>query len=197
MAGEQAYDKQKRKHGQKIIFCGPIDEEKNTSTPPEWQPLSPSKRDRSLEDKNLSILDPLVEKLLSWTDEQMQEWYPHLFGEGFQSSQIHQIVNDLHTRCRSLDLIIKSLDYAEWELAHGKMVDKEGRVVGKPASYLFTSLKQQGHYRRPQGYVDPLEKALEEEKRRQEDLLKQREAIEEKVFQGWLDSLSDKDKEKL
>ncbi|MCP3176943.1 hypothetical protein MJO47_07480 [Desulfuromonas sp. KJ2020] len=196
LAGAQSYDRKKRMHGQKIIFCGPLDEEKERtvspySDTPQGQPLSPSKIERSLKDKNLSILETMAEKILSWTDEQMQQWYPLLARAGFRSAQIQQIVENLQARLKPLDLIPVSLEYAEWELAHGKMVDKEGRAVEDPASFVFSSLSLRGCYRRPKGYKDELEEALDAEKNRQA----KREKLEEEAFQNWLDSLSDKDKE--
>lgn len=144
-------------------------------------------------DKYQSIRD----KLLSWTDKQMAEWFPSLFATNFRSANLKQAVEELEKRCKSLDLIPKSLEYAEWELAHGKMLDKEGKPVGNPESYVYVSLINKGVYRRHPEYVDPQEQAFKEEQERQEKLKEQQRLLEEQNFLDWKNSLDDQDLNRL
>lgn len=143
--------------------------------------------------KNQSIRD----KLLSWTDAQMAQWFPALHAANFRRANLIQVVEELERRCKSLELIPKSLEYAEWELANRKMLDKEGRPVGNPESYLYVSLINKGVYRRHPEYVDPQEQALKEELEREEKLKEQKRLLEEKAYQAWKDSLSEQDLEQL
>lgn len=88
-----------------------------------------------------------------------RERYPHLARAGFGPAQVKQVREALASRDLPDDLVEESLGYAEWELEHGTMVDAKGQPIAKPADWVFKSLAMHGCYRRPAGYVDPLEEA--------------------------------------
>ena len=58
-----------------------------------------------------------------------------------------------------LSNIPHGLDHAEWELEHGLMQDKDGKIVSLPTNWVFQILAKQGYYPRPVGYVSPHEQA--------------------------------------
>ena len=144
-----------------------------------------SKEDRQ-SNSNLSA----SEQLLALDDETIRQEFPNLASAGFGSSQIRQIVSG-RTKCgASLEYVLQGLHYADWELQEGKMVDRDGEPVSDPRSFVFTSLKRQGHYRRPAGYVSPKELA---EKERLEEAVRLRKAVQERFdveFDTWRLGLS-------
>ncbi|MFA7454874.1 MAG: hypothetical protein WCZ10_10475 [Desulfobulbaceae bacterium] len=150
-------------------------------------PTSRPTEQTSLIDRSRSEDLSIRERLLKMSQQDLKAQFPHLVKAGFGTSSLRQVLESLERADRSQDLVHRSLEYAEWELEHGKMTDKEGRPVARPAQWVFQSLARAGAYRRPEGYVDPIEKALQEEERR----LQQLKAKEEEVFQLWRKSLSE------
>ncbi len=98
--------------------------------------------------------------------------YPSLHKIGFGMSQLKQVHQKLQDSNLSTDLVKESLSYAEYELMHGVMKDSKGKNIDRPADWLFICLSKNGHYRRPQNYQDPVEKARKE----LEALIKAKEA---------------------
>lgn len=153
------------------------------------------------------IPDPEA-KLLSLTDNDLEFYWPNLFRHGFTTHQIRQIVERLKKIDKSADLVLRSLDYAEWELEQGSMLDKDGNAVENPCSFVFNSLAKTGYYRRPKGYVSPEEQAEEDRKAQAEALKKKieereriekeaREAKEREECKAWWESLGEEERREL
>ena len=130
-------------------------------------------------------------KLKSLSDSDIEFYWPNLMRHGFGTNQIHQIIERLKKVEKALNYIFRSLDYAEWELEHGKMTDKNGESVRDPNSFVFSSLAKHGYYRRPPDYISPEEQAEEDARKEAERIKKAREKREQEEFEAWKKSLSD------
>lgn len=153
-------------------------------------PRFSSKEERQITSSSNPVLGTPHEQLLAMDDECIKAEFPSLFGTGFGSSQVRQIVQSRMKSGAGLDFIIQGLRYADWELQGGLMCDRHGETVSDPCSYLFKSLIGQGHYRRPKGYLSPEELA---ENERKEDAVRVRKALQaryEEAFEVWRLSLS-------
>lgn len=146
---------------------------------------------RKIDRKTLSISeDHATARLLAFSENDYALHWPRLAQAGVGVSLIEQVVDELRKIGKSTEKILEGLSYAEWELEHGVMLDKNGAQVGDPASWLHRALATNGSYRRPRGYVSPEEQALldaTEEANRRKAALEQLAARE---FEIWLDSLS-------
>ncbi|EGY23889.1 hypothetical protein DA2_3907 [Desulfovibrio sp. A2] len=88
-----------------------------------------------------------------------RERFPKLVAAGFGMTQMQQVHSMLSSKELPTDLVVVSLEYAEWELENDCMIDGRGTPVGSPADWLYKSLVTHGCYRKPRGYVDPIESA--------------------------------------
>jgi hypothetical protein len=156
-------------------------------------PLPPSKNLDKKEEKNLICMQGSncnMPNLSMLTEEDIALHWPCLAQNGFGQSQLRQIQEQLEKIGKSHNRVIEGLTYAEWELVNGKMCGAKGKPVLKPVNYVFSSLSRNGCYRRPEGYVSPMEKleqeALEEAKRIRE-LREKRFEID---YKPWRQALS-------
>ncbi|MDR2891532.1 MAG: hypothetical protein LBV80_00355 [Deltaproteobacteria bacterium] len=128
-------------------------------------------------------------RLETLTEDDLAFHWPHLVKVGFGTCQLRQIVERLSQIAIGTEKVMQGLTHAEWELEHGTMCDKSGAPVVSPVDWVFTSLSKNGYYRRPAGYVSPLEQikldAAEEAKR----ITAARDALKKATFDAWLADL--------
>ncbi|WP_243545460.1 hypothetical protein [Pseudodesulfovibrio tunisiensis] len=110
----------------------------------------------SLLDRQKEDLSVWERRLLGLTRDDFQAVWPNLLSHGFGPDQIRQIVNARSEAGEPLEDIQGSLHSAEWELAGNKFPSTRKGV----ASYLFSTLKLNGTYRRLDAYVSPEKLAL-------------------------------------
>jgi hypothetical protein len=130
------------------------------------------------------------EKTLSISQERISMTWPKLAAAGFGADQVEQIGRALAELGKPTDRIVQSLDHAEWELENGKMMDKEGKPVADPCSWVFRSLARTGYYRRPAGYVSAEEQAIRDAEVEVKAQAQARQKAEISRFEAWRDSLS-------
>ena len=127
---------------------------------------------------------------VSLSAERITLTWPNLARSGFGPDQLVQIGQALAELGKAADKILQSLDHAEWELAEGKMLDKDGQPVADPCSWVFTALARTGYYRRPKGYVSPEEQAAKDAEAEAKAVTAARHAAEQAQFEAWRDGLS-------
>lgn len=137
------------------------------------------------------------EEDLSISHEALETSWPTLARAGFGLNQIEQIHAALAQLGKSPDRIVQGLDHAEWELAEGKMLDKQGQPVADPCAWVYRSLASQGYYRRPAGYVSAEEQAERDAIEEAKALTRTRENARQERFRAWLQSLSGEEKENV
>lgn len=179
---------------------------------PDQQTLSTEKNVRPFDESCCSKIDRSIylsslgesegvegnsEKLLSLTEDDITFYWPNLFQKGFGPYQIRQIVDRLKKVAKPTDKIIRSLDYAEFELENGLMQDKDGNSINDPVSYVFNSLAKTGYYRRPKGYISPEEQAEEDAKLEAERIRKAKQERENAEFLAWKESLSEQEYQEI
>lgn len=120
--------------------------------------------------------------------------WPNLAKAGFGTCQIRQILARLFQVGIGAGNLAQGLTYAEWELEHGTMRDKNGEPVSHPLNWVFSSLARTGYYRRPQGYISPQEQAEIDATVEEERLKKAREARKKSAFEAWCAGLSPQEK---
>lgn len=159
---------------------------------PLTKPLS--SLDREIKN-NLSVTDE-AQRLLLITDERIQFQWPDLYKVGFGADQVRQVVEALVSIGKPTERVIIGLDHADWELAqnNGNLMDSHGRLVSKPAGYIFNSLAKTGYYRRPSGYVSPEELAEKDAVETAKKILEARNARKETEYQIWFGNLSQEEK---
>lgn len=129
-------------------------------------------------------------KNLSISQERIQLTWPHLARHGFGVPQVDQIVLALAELGTGPDKVVQGLHHAEWELEHGKMLDKNGVPVADPCSWVFRSLARTGYYRKPPGYVSPEEQALLDAEETAKKLAATRQRAEQAQYEAWRAGLS-------
>ena len=134
-------------------------------------------------------------KNLSISSETLQTSWPSLARAGFGLEQIEQIQAALAQLGKSPDRIVQGLDHAEWELAEGKMFDKQGQPVADPCAWVYRSLASQGYYRRPVGYVSAEEQAELDAGKEAAALAQSRENARQARFRAWMLGLSREERE--
>lgn len=100
--------------------------------------------------------------VLGITGTTIREEFPHLHKAGFGLHQLQQVEQRLRDANLPTDMVRDSLGFAEYELTNDLMRDGKGNAVASPSDWLFKCLCKSGCYRRPKGYVDPLEAAREQ-----------------------------------
>lgn len=130
------------------------------------------------------------EKNLSISQERVDLTWPKLAASGFGAHQIEQIQDALAELGKPADRIVQSLDHAEWELERGKMLDKDGRPVTDPCSWVFRSLARTGYYRRPAGYVSAEEQAIRDAEEEARAISQARQEADAAAFEAWRGGLS-------
>ena len=134
-------------------------------------------------------------KTLSISQERMEFTWPNLSSAGFGIHQIEQIIAALDELGKPADKVVQSLDHAEWELDNGKMLDKAGRPVADPCSWVFRALARTGYYRRPAGYVSAEEQAAKDAEAEAKGVSFALQKADQARFEAWRDSLSQEDME--
>ncbi len=158
--------------------------------------LLEEKRDR----RNLSVFSgtrdaPTVShRLESLSEEDVAFHWPNLAKAGFGTCQIRQVLARLFQVGIGAENLAQGLTYAEWELEHGTMRDKNGEPVSHPLNWVFSSLARTGYYRRPQGYISPQEQAEIDATEEEERLKKARDARKKSSFEAWRAGLSPQEK---
>jgi|GEM_PF-1471109 len=153
---------------------------------------NPSILQEKIERENLSISSGeseklnAIHKLEALTEDDMAYHWPNLAGMGFGTCQIRQIIERLTQVTIGAEKVMQGLTHAEWELEAGTMRDKSGQQVANPANWVFSILAKQGYYRRPQGYVSPLEQAALDATAEAERVKLAHEAHKKSAFDAWL-----------
>ena len=173
-------------------------------SPSNVQPSILKEEDR----KNLSISskNSTAERLLEeLSEDDIAFHWPILAQNGFGTHQIRQILQSLSKVSLSAAQVMPGLTYANYEFAKGDVLDKEGKPITDVCGYVFASLARHGCYRKPPGYIDPLEAAeqdaLEDAKRRE---LASRERAEAQIqakfaeaFEQWITGLSPQEVQRI
>lgn len=158
--------------------------------------LLEEKRDR----RNLSVFSGTRDaptashRLESLSEEDVAFHWPNLAKAGFGTCQFRQILARLFQVGIGAGNLAQGLTYAEWELEHGTMRDKNGEPVSHPLNWVFSSLARTGYYRRPQGYISPQEQAEIDATEEEERLKKARDARKKSSFEAWRAGLSPQEK---
>lgn len=116
----------------------------------------------------------------------MSDCWPHLTQDGWGPRQLKDLKPIFERKGYEPEAIPMSMNYMEYILSQGiELKDKDGNLVKKPYAYLFGILKQDGIFKRPEGYIDPAllykEQKLADEKAKralEEELLQQELARE-------------------
>jgi len=151
-------------------------------------PLDRKNKDLSILKITASSLEQ--KKLLTFTDEDVIFFYPHLAKIGFGSVQLRQIVEKLEKTNKSVDKVFEGMEHVNFELSRGHIIAAGGLPVDQPLGYVFRALATTGYYRRPEGYISGAEQAERdamEEFKRLADVRKEREEAE---FEAWLIQLT-------
>ena len=104
--------------------------------------------DRSKTDLSISTI---------WqTDTQtMRELWPFAAQGGLTPGHLQQLEKAF--RAQGWDgegVVALTLRYLDWQLEHGGITDQKGNPVQDPIAYWLCSMKRNGSYQRPKGYVD-------------------------------------------
>ncbi len=167
---------------------------------PSCQKVAPSFLTEKTDRKNLSVFSGekdsgnVILQLESLTEEDVSFHWPNLAKAGFGTCQIRQILARLFQVGIGAGNLAQGLTYAEWELEHGTMRDKNGEPVTHPLNWVFSSLARTGYYRRPQGYISPQEQAEIDAAEENEHLKKARDARKKSAFEAWCAGLSPQEK---
>jgi hypothetical protein len=116
--------------------------------------------------------------------------WPELSRQGFGTHQIRQILHELSRKNIGPERVMQGLIHAEWELASGRMRDKEGKPIELPVNWVFAILARQGYYPRPQGYVSPQEQAELDAAEEAKRITAARKARLEADCDAWIAGLS-------
>lgn len=154
-----------------------------------------TEQDNRAEQRGTSLMK-IDRKNLSISLKTLETSWPTLARAGFGLDQIEQIHASLAQLGKTADRIVQGLDHAEWELAEGKMLDKQGQPVADPCAWVYRSLASQGYYRRPAGYVSAEEQAERDAAEEGRALAKSREAARQERFRAWLQGLTAEEREK-
>jgi hypothetical protein len=169
---------------------------------PETEPAAQSGRNaalsslRKIDRENLSIFSEGAESqktassLESLTEDDIAFHWPELAGQGFGTHQIRQILHELSRKNIGPERVMQGLIHAEWELASGRMRDKEDKPIELPVNWVFAILARQGYYPRPQGYVSPQEQAELDAAEEAKRLTAARKARLEADCDAWIAGLS-------
>ncbi len=161
---------------------------------------APSLREEKRDRRNLSVFSGTRDaptashRLESLSEEDVAFHWPNLAKAGFGTCQIRQILARLFQVGIGAGTLAQGLTYAEWELEHGTMRDKNGEPVSHPLNGVFSSLARTGYYRRPQGYISPLEQAEIDAAEEDERLKKARDVRKNSAFEAWCAGLSPQEK---
>ncbi len=167
---------------------------------PSCQKVAPSFLTEKTDRKNLSVFSGekdsgnVILQLESLTEEDVSFHWPNLAKAGFGTCQIRQILTRLFQVGIGAENLAQGLTYAEWELEHRTMRDKNGEPVTHPLNWVFSSLARTGYYRRPQGYVSPQEQVEIDAAEENERVKKARDARKKSAFEAWCAGLSPEEK---
>ena len=155
-------------------------------------------------DRNLSIssseaIERLesTRKLEALTEGDVAFHWPELAKLGFGTHQVRQVLQRLEQVGIGPERIAQGLTHAEWELKAGIMRDKNGEPVANPANWTFSILARQGYYRRPPGYVSPLEQAALDASEEKQKLAAARQAHFEAEYAAWEAGLSETERQAI
>ena len=145
---------------------------------------------------HLTTQGPLMKidrKNLSISLEGIARHWPTLAARGWSVEQMEQVELALAEVGKGAERVVQSLDHAEWELANGQMLDKDGQPVADPCSWVFRALSRTGYYRRPKGYVSPEEQAAKDAEEEARVVIAARQKAESVQFDAWRGGLSDEE----
>ena len=148
---------------------------------------------------NLSILSKAKvdhkQLLEALSEEDIKFHWPNLAAEGFGTLQIRQINQE--KLGNGVENVLTGLTYAEWELENGRMHGKSGELVKSPLDWVFSSLVRHGCYRKPKGYISPLEQAELDQKVILENEQQALEARKKAQSNIWRTNLTPSEKENI
>lgn len=130
---------------------------------------SPYKEDIDKIDRSISIWDTSYED--------MQAMWPHVCAIGFSTVHLRQLQQIFEIQRFEEATVALSLRYLDWQLeqSEGRLHNPKGEPVSDPIAYWLASMRRNGYYNKPKGYVDPLVEAkrlLLEQEREEAELEK-------------------------
>jgi DNA-binding Lrp family transcriptional regulator len=146
--------------------------------------------DRQKED----YLSEAAKELLSLTEEDFEARFPRLVESHFGPQNLMQIVHELSSEGKPLELIMDSLEYANFDIEMGQFVDGKGKEVGSKSGYLYIALRNSYQYPRPSNYISKEELAAQEAEKRLEEVRSAIKRKEDAMYNIWLEGLSKEDK---
>ncbi len=172
-----------------IAFHFPVDEGPSTLTDPATASATSPQIDRSL----LTIKN----NLLALTQQDLSLRFPKLAEFNLSPKQIKQFVDTLEKHGFPLDDLLQSLDYLNWELEQGPILDKAGDTVESPLGYLFNAIRSTGYYRRPKGFISPDEQKAYDLELAGRAVLEAYKKAADVYFQIWLSSLAPSERKEI
>lgn len=114
---------------------------------------SPYKEDIDKIDRSISIWDTGYED--------MQAMWPHICAIGFSTVHLRQLQQIFEIQRFEEATVALSLRYLDWQLEQsgGRLLNPKGEPVSDPIAYWLASMRRNGYYNKPKGYVDPLVEA--------------------------------------
>ena len=161
--------------------------------------MHPSLLDKIDRKESLSISPQHFEgeRLLALSEGDVMGQWPLLAKAGFGPDQIYQLVHHWEKLGITCKNVVQSLNHAEWFLGQENPCDAQGSPIVSPLGWIFTTLKRQGYYPRPKGYVSPQEQA----ERDREMEVKSLKAAQERHFlsacEAWIATLSFEDRRRI
>lgn len=107
--------------------------------------------------REIDRLKPDLSISLIWqTDTQtIRELWPFAAQAGLAPAHLRQL--ETAFRAQGWDgegVVALTLRYLDWQLEHGGITDQKGNQVNDPIAYWLCSMKRNGSYQMPKGYVD-------------------------------------------
>ena len=160
----------------------------------------PYKEDKEKIDRSISIWDTSYEA--------MQTMWPHVCAVGFSAVHLRQLQQIFEIQRFEDATVALSLRYLDWQLEQsgGQLHNPKGEPVSDPIAYWLASMRRNGYYNKPKGYVDPLVEAkrlLLEQEREEAELekalvetrrQKERSTLEKKMDALFADIVSQRER---
>lgn len=130
------------------------------------------------------------ERLLAISEGDVVGQWPLLAKAGFGPEQIHQLVHHWEKLGIRYKNIVQSLNHAEWFLGQENPCDAQGAPIVSPLNWIFTTLKRQGYYPRPKGYISAQEQAERDQEAEAVALKEAQEKHFATICEAWISALS-------
>lgn len=136
-------------------------------------------------------------KILAVTDEEISSKYPALAGVGFGADQLRQIVNKRDKSGDHLNMVLTSLEYANYGIKNGGFKDSKEQPVEKLLGYIFKALLIGGKLNKPEGFKTAEEQAADAAEGQLRAIKKAKKREMDALHEIWLLELSDEERERI